>query len=434
MKRILLLVLSASVAVAIIASCATSGADSTTSSGGGSLTTYAGSDPKGDYIVIEFDTANSLVRRINFTTAETNGWYSYSTLPYTSQYANGFSIVKKAIITNIGTSSMFALFSEFPQAACVYLLMLETNGSSTVIENPAYVVYRQPLTGNDLYGKAYNWMKFTIDDLGSDSDMECGFASYDNSANGGRMYGSGYSRKRQTGQDVSNCGFNDIDETDSVYITNFTYNSSSGSLAMWTGGVGDWTRAINMTGTPSGTVILDFGTNCGGGSGIAIPQSSLAANPATWWSTVGGKYFTVIYEYNSMTTVTAINPVKIVVESGGQVKVYQFADHLTNTPFFNEMMTMISNAGTNMSPATNYTVSQLMTYFSGNSGANSSVVQNAHYGLGAYLFTTNDQTLFTMFDPAGRFMSFTMYDDLGGGNYVIRFGFGIKDSSYNDGF
>lgn len=433
MRKILIQSLVVLATVLFLSACTATSDNKANGSSGGGFTTYAGSDPKGDYIVVEFDSANSQVRRINFTTGDTNGWFTYSTLPYTSKYANGFGIVKYAFITNIGPVTNFVLFTEFPQAACVYMIMITSNGQDTVIENPAYVVYRQQLAGSDLYGKAYNWMKFTIDSIGSNSDMECGFASYDVSGNGGRMFGSGYSRKRQTGQGLSNCGFDDIDSGNNMFVTNFTPNTDAGSLTMWTGTVGDWTRAISMTGTASGAVILDFGTNCGGGSGIAMPQTSLAANPASWWSTVGGNYFAVIYEYDS-TSGDSINPVKINIGAGGHVKVYQFTNHTSDTPFFDEYMTMISNAGTNMSPATNYTVSQLMAYFSENSGAVSSVVQNAHYGLGAYIFSTNDQTLFTMFDPDGRFMSFTMFDDLGGGDYIIRFGFGIKDSSYNDSF
>lgn len=435
MLKSLIRILAVFTALFFLGACAAAGDNKTDGpTGGSSLTTYAGSDPKGDYIVVEFDTANSLVRRINITTGETNGWFAYTTLPYTSQYANGFGIVKKAIITNIGPMTNFVLFTEFPQAACVYMIMLVSNGVDTVIDNPAYVVYRQTLSGSDLYGKAYNWMKFTIDSIGSNSDMECGFASYDASANNGRMFGAGYSRKQQTGQDISNCGFNDIDSGDNMYVTNFTYNSDAVSLTMWTGSVGDWTRAISMTGTASGAIILDFGTNCGGGSGLAFPQSSLAANPTTWWSTVGGTYFTVIYEYNSSNYQSSVNPIKINVGSGGRVRVYQFADHISDTPFFDQVMTMMSNAGTNQSPATTNTVCQLMTYFSENSNAVSSAVQNAHYALGSYLYASSGIVLYAMFDPEGRFMSFTMYEDMGGGYYTIRFGFGIKDSAYNDSF
>lgn len=433
MKKMMIFSVLALAAAAMIVACAASGSSNTPGSGGGSFTTYAGSDPKGDYIVIDFDTANSLVRRINFTTGETNGWFSYTTLPTNSQYANGFSIVKQAVIESNASTNFFALFTEFPQAACVYLLMMETNGAEGfVVENPAYVVYRQTLSGSDLYGKAYNWMKFTIDDIAANSDMEAGIASFDASGAGGIFYGSGYSRKSQTGTGLSNCGFHDVDDGTNLYVTNFTANSDAGSLTAWYGGVGDWSTALSMTGTPSGAVILDFGTNIGGGSGIAFPQSDLAADPAAWWSTVGGTYMTVIYEYNSQTAQTLIEPIKIKVESGGLVKVYQFTNHVSDTPFLSETLTMISNANLAQSPCTNYTPMELLAHFAGNTNASSAVVQKAHYGLGSYLYTDISITLFAMFDPQGRFMSFNMFEDAGGGTNIIRFGFGIKDAGYND--
>jgi hypothetical protein len=407
---------------------------SSSSTGGGDGTrTYAGSDPKGDYIVIDFDTANSLLRRINFTTGETNGWFSYSTVPTTSSLANGFSILKKAtILSNAGTNQ-YVLFSEFPSAACVYQMFIVTNSQTFTIGNPCYVVYRQALAQSDFYGKAYNWMKFTIDSTLSNSDMEAGFASFDNLAQTGQMYGAGYSRKRQTGQHLTNCGFNNINENSNVNVDGFSANSAAGSLAMWTGTVGDWTRAINMTGTASGAVILDFGTNCGGGSGLAIPQTTSAANPSTWWTTVGGTYFTLIYEYDKQNNESSIQPMKIVIGSGGSVKVYQFTNHTSDLAFFDETLTMLSNTTTNQSPATNYTLMQIMSNYSGNQNAASTVVQNAHQCMGSYMYTTNDIVLFTMFDPSGRFMGFTMFDDTGS-DYKIRFGLGIKDTGYNDSF
>lgn len=419
-----------------LSGCSTTGTTGGSSGGGGgALTAYAGSDPKGDYIVIEFDTASSLVRRINFTTGKTNGWYSYSTLPHTSPYANGFSVVKQAVIESNSVTNFFALFAEYPGAACVYMLVMETNGAEGfVVENPAYAVYRQTLSQSDLYGTAYNWMRFTIDGSGSGSDMEAGIASFDSSGTGGIMFGAGYSRQNQTGTDLNNCGFFDIDDGTNLYVTNFTANAAAGSLTVWYNGVGDWPNALSIAGTPSGAVILDFGTNIGGGAGIAIPQSSLAADPVTWWNTVGGVYMTVIYEYNSQTAQSLIEPLKIQVGAGGLVKVFNFTNHVSVDPDISNYLTMISNADLAQSPCSAYTPMELLAHFAGNTNASSAVVRDAHFGLGGYLYTTNDVTLFAMFDPQGRFMSFNMFEDLGAGNYIIRFGFGIRDSSYNDGF
>ena len=64
-------------------------------------------------------------------------------------------------------------------------------------------------------------------------------------------------------------------------------------------------------------------------------------------------------------------------------------------------------------------------------------VQGAHLGHGMFLSQQSvgghESVLSLIFDPAGRFFGFTMFEKATGGlssDYRIRFGFGLKDAGY----
>jgi hypothetical protein len=213
-------------------------------------------------------------------------------------------------------------------------------------------------------------------------------------------------------------------------VDTFTYDAETVSNIIWTTTEGAWDYAITMTGTASGAVILDFGPETGGGMGLAIPQTDLIDNATSWWSSASGTYFTMVYEYDLSTLDEEITPMKMVITPGGFIRVFQYEDSTeTGTPVFNKELVAFKDfpSGPNAGEPIRLTFQTV----SGNVSANATTVQNAHLCKGAFISEdmVEDQIVTSIFDPSGRFFGFTMFDNEGF-DYILRFGFGIKDDNY----
>lgn len=389
---------------------------------------YGGSDPEGDYIVVGIDKVNKKVTHKNLTTGDSHGPFAYvneTTMNF------GFSFLKHAELTaaELGEpNGGFVIFGEYPDAACIYQLFKYTDAGKTnseTIGNPQYAVYRQATDKTEFYAKAYNWMKFFIDDNVTDSDMETGFAAFDGSAQYGKMYGAGYSHRANL-NGYGYHGINNINSDGSTYVSNFTYYSAELANVMWTGTVGDFSDAISVVGTPSGTYVMDFGPNVGGGMGLVVPQSDISL------ASVEGVYFVMVYEYNMTNGESGANPMKMVID-GGKLSVYIYDEDTNSAAVWAEDLIAIAaaNSGPTDEPITNS-----FEIVASNNNAVSLVVQNAHECKGAFIsFGTNasgdtNDVATMMFDPQGRFFGFTGFFKEVDGD-VIRFGFGIKDANYS---
>lgn len=277
---------------------------------------YGGSVPTGDYVEIRIDESAGVVRRINHSTGEDSGWLFYG--PETDM-ASGFTILNRAII---GVDS-FVVFAEFPGAACVYQEFDSSVSPTASVGYPVYVVSRESVGRRAYYGQAYNWMEFRIDDLG-ESDMNTGFAGMDLSSNNGRLFGAGYSHRRELrGEGVGGTGVEDINPTGALRVDEFAYSPELVSHVLWDPShPGDMGYATVMSGTASGTNILDRGILAGGGMGMVIPQTvSRDLSPLC-----AGTYFTLFYELDGQSGAAENGPLKIVVTSGGSLRAFGYED------------------------------------------------------------------------------------------------------------
>jgi len=407
-------------------------------SSGESVSTYyyGGSDPKGDFVSIVIDKASSRVKHINYSdgeTAESQPWYSYTTLEADDEYANGFSIIKKATLS----STEYVLIAEFPGAAAVYQMFKwdELELDYLAFEDPRYVVYRQQTDKSSYYEKAYNWMKFFIDTSVDQSDMSAGFAAFDTSGEQGLLYGAGWSKKDEV-EGGGDGGVSDINSDDSFTIDSLVYHQESVSNIKWGGSVDDWTQAIAVTGTASGALVLDFGSATGGGMGLAVPQAT------TSWSNLAGTYFTMVYEFDQETDERQVFPMKIViksVDSEWHCQVYPY-DVKTSNPanaVFNQPLDAIGTLDSGPYPGE--TIAETFLRVSDCASAASSIVQNGNLCNGSFIAMneTDEQVVVTTFDSTGRFLGFTMFDDDEGtpeADYVVRFGLGIRDTGYTNNY
>lgn len=396
------------------------------------LKAYGGSDPKGDYILFEVDPGAQQVRYINFSTGTTNGWYDYSPLMASDPLANGFSIIQKATLLSNAYQSLFVLFAEFPKAACIYQLFQVSNGLTNTVGNPVYIVYQDQLQKNHLYGRAYNWLKFRAGSNPTLSDIETGFAAFDNSSKNGKMYGVKYNPRNKKGDDATNCGVDSIDQKDAMGLDSLVQNTSAGALTHWLGADGDWTRSVSLTGSPTGPIVVDFGTNNGGGSGLAIPQTTAVSNISDWWATVSGVYVSFAYEYDSKNNLVSIRPMKVQISTSGMVKLMEYTDHVKGPSVFSHYVSMMATDDTSSSPKSDMTIKDLLKQNAKNDLADSEGVKNANLCLGSFIYSAGNTVFNIVFDPAGQYLGYTMYEDKGSKKYTIRFGLGIKDSGYND--
>lgn len=373
------------------------------------IITYAGSEPVGDFVVVQIDKTNSKVRRINYTTDpdEDTGWLPYTAV--SAADAEGFSILYRVNVTG-----GYVIFAEFPNTAVVYQMF---DASDDPVGWPVYVVYRERVDKSSYYEKAYNWMKFTIDSTPADSEMEAGFAAFDTSAEEGLLYGAGYYSLDDS--------INDINDGDVAKISTFVENTELIANTMWTGTEGDMNTALTLTGTASGTNILDFGPGAGGGMGLAIPQSDVTL------ATAAGTYFVLVYENDKTADTSTVQPMKVVISgTSPNIEVFQYSDNTsTATPVLSNDLTAIADLTAPESPNGIAIKTQFATA-SGNAAAASAVVKSAHLCEGSFVAIDagGNYVINLMFDSQGGFCGFSMFDTTG--NDIIRFGFGIKDANY----
>jgi hypothetical protein len=419
-KKVIMLVVIA-VMAGLLAGCAES-----SDVPGVSVLIYAGSDPLGDYIKLEIDREKKQVRRINYTTSEDSGWLDYAALPATNRDAQGFSILNRV---ELG-SGKYVLFAEYEQTAVIYQAF-QADGKAD--GRPAYCVLSETLAKSDFYGKAYNWMKFNIDPgVGDDSDMEAGFAAWDAASAQGKMYGAGYSDLREKANEGFNgSGIGSINESGTVKVDDFTWSADSGALSFSSSSPATWSNSVSMTGTGSGTVILDFGPQAGGGCGLAIPQTASKDFSASY----AGVYFVMLYEYKNASASDSVNPIKMRIGPDASLKVFEYSGVTTTNEFFTGALQPVNDftEGPNGEP-----LKDTFQTASSNSLATSAVVKAAHACFGAFgtqvVDGTSESIIMSIFDPNGRFFGFTMFEknQSDANDYKIRFGFGIKDPDYSD--
>jgi len=316
---------------------------------------------------------------------------------------------------------------------------------SSSCTNPQYALIRENLTKNDVYEDKYNWMTFKIDqDATEDSDMSCGFAAWDAETNNGHMYGAGYSRKAEKldWNDATN-GISNINREGNVSVDGFGTDALTKSLYFYSGGTEDWDHRVTLTGTKSGSTILDFGPDSGGGSGLAIPQASSKA----WNANYEGTYFMMVYEYASYQdngpsdNGTSVKPMKCVLESGGVLKVYDNTGD-TSKPehiVFQATLVPLADLDSSQSPGGTIAISDQFGFSSMlyDNSPDDPDLDNANQCFGAFIGQVDTSESFdvimVMFDSDGRFGGFTMFTDVKSSyDYAYRFGFTIKDDNYSN--
>ena len=164
--------------------------------------------------------------------------------------------------------------------------------------------------------------------------------------------------------------------------------------------------------------------------GLAIPQAD------TSWSQLAGTYFTLVYGFDRFTDAHEVSPMKIVIDSSGNCKVYPYDEKTdTGTPVFDQDFTAIGDfVG---GPVALEDISDTFLRVSGCSSADSSVVQNAYLCKGGFIAQDAVENIVVVsgFDSSGRFLAFTMFDEETGAlDYRIKFGFGIRDTGYMNSY
>lgn len=409
------------------------------------LDVYGGSNPVGDFVVIEINKTDQKLKYHNYTKDEHTGWFDYAKVTDPAENM-GFDIIYKVDVnadTTEDTETSYVLFAEFNDVALVYVPF---NYLGDAIDNPQYALIREQLTKDNVYGTKYNWMTFKIDqDATEDSDMSGGFAAWDAQSNSGKLIGAGYSNKAQklNWPDASD-GISDINKDGSVDVDSFGTDSATKSLYFYSDGIPDWGHRVTLTGTQSGATILDFGPDAGGGSGLAIPQAS----SKDWNPAYNGTYFMMVYEYSSWSDSgpsdngTSINPMKCVLSgtTTGYLEVFESnADTSTATPVFESSLTAIADLSADASPGPMPIIDQF-GIISGmyDHSPDAAHLHDANECKGSFIASKEasgvHSIVFIMFDPQGRFGGFTMFEEQNDPpkHYAYRFGFTINDPNYSN--
>jgi len=302
---------------------------------------------------------------------------------------------------------------------------------------PVYVVLRDKVDKAEYSEKAYNWIKMKI---GSDpvdpdaAEMEAGFAAFDTYVEGsgtyeGLLYGAGFNSEEE--EDVVTHGITPINDGSSM-ISSFVENTELVANTMWTGTVGDMDSAITLTGTGSGTNILDFGPDQGGGMGLVIPQSDVSLADAA------GTYFVLCYQSDKTADTETVQPIKVVLstESGANIRVFDYEAKTNGATglILTDTLTALASLPAGESPGGSTAINLQFEEAAGNDGAYSTAVQNAHLCPGVFVAsdeTSGEWVITVSIDPLGNFFGFTMLDGTGA-NDIVRFGFGIKDDGYEN--
>lgn len=373
---------------------------------------YGGAEPQGDYVALTIDAANSTITYDNYTTTEHYGPLSFHKVIDPAVNKGFTNLYETDAINGDGD---FARFIICNGVAIAYVIF---NSGGTMIGTPAYAFCRKsvPLPDNiDVYkNTAYNWVKFKIG--ASEGDFEAGFAAMDSDTDG-TFYGAGYDNQSEIGGDP-NHGVHNINEGGNLKLSNFTYDS--GIVANYYAA-----NTLTLIGTTTHDFILDFGSLKG--AGLAIQQAA----QADYQSSYSGTYFLLTYENdNSPTHGQVFKPLKLVVSAAttqGQGH-YQVYDFDTGTQIVEDDVEALETypSGPNSSPI----APQFKDISTCYSNATSDIVKNAYQCHGAFIGDTNSGSniLCAMFDPAGKYLCFTIFNNQGNGNYNYTFGFGIKDN------
>lgn len=384
------------------------------------ILTFAGSEPVGDFVVIQLNKTDRTVRRVNYTNPSDSGWLTYHSVDATHENAQGFSILKRVDINDEGD---YVLFAEFPNTALVYQMFLTSDAPSGY---PVYVVLRDKVDKAEYSEKAYNWIKMKIGGTADEAEMEAGFAAFDtyvadSATEEGLLYGAGFNSESDS--------ISDINSGDNAKISEFVENTELVANTMWTGTVGDMDSAITLTGTGSGTNILDFGPDQGGGMGLVIPQSDVSLADAA------GTYFVLCYQSDKTADTETVQPIKVVLstESGANIRVFEYQANTTvpDDLILTDTLTALASLPAGESPGGAIAINEQFEDAAGNDLATSTIVQDAHLCPGVFVATNADWVITVSIDPLGNFFGFTMLDGTGD-NDIVRFGFGIKDDGYEN--
>ena len=371
--------------------------------------TYGGSSPVGDYIVIDIDEDNSVLRKTNHTTGDATEWLAYEEVASSETYASGFTLLCKVTLSD---TTDYVLFAEYDNAALIYQMMDGTTDSPKESEWPVFVVSQAEVAKSSYYEKSYNWMKFFIDENSNDSSMNCGFAAFDTEGENGLMFAAGYNSDDDT--------ISDVNDGDVTQVASFEDDPDSNAKIFYNGAESP-ENAVVLTGTASGTNILDFGPGIGGGSGLMIPQADVSLTDAA------GTYF--LTSFSEDASGQSVDYMKAVISTSG-IKVYQYSDDTsTATPQFDAALTKLNNLSAADSPGGAETVAAQFAAASGLSGAASSSIAAANTCPGTYIAQDSGIVVCIIFEPDANFLGFTLSDS---NDNSIMFGMGIKDSAYTN--
>lgn len=383
---------------------------------------YGGVDPKGDYIAITIE--GSSVTYDNYTTSEHYGPFGFS--KETAVGVNGgFKNIYRTVY--VDPSNKYVRFVEMTGVTIIYQMFQDAGviGDFTdddTVDNPVYAFCRKQVSMNDYRDTAYNWIEFKMGADNASSNFSAGCAGFDTNTDSppGRLYGAGYSKRREIADPPSN-GLNNINESN-LGTSSFTYNPTIVANTAPSGG-GD---TLTLIGAKTNDFILDFGLN--NGAGFAIRQASGAA----YQSTYNGTYIVFCYENNNDSSVTqTIQVIKMTLENG-VFKVFQMSDNTsTATPDAEGTLTAIADC--TEGPAETPIKTHFQTV-SGCGDALSTKVQNSYNCYGGFVNIQNsgNEVNYLILDPAGKYLCFTCFYETAPDIYNYRFGFGIKDPLYSN--
>ncbi len=401
---------------------------------------YGGSDPSGHFIEVKIDRTNSTVTKIDHSTSETFGPYPFG-IDQGYKNTTGISIVYNAIIDPSATEGQpkYVRFVEFKDTALLFVLF---DVNEKPLGNPNYAVIKEKVDKSTFYDKAYNWMRFivddeSVDDESVDHDMNTGFAAFDNASGEGLLYGAAYSQRAEHEKWAGYTnGINDINEGDFVKVDSFLYDPLSHSTYFYADS-DIWDNRVSFAGNENGTNIVNFGADQGGGSGLFIPQNY---GIKEWNADWNGVYYSVLYNYttdstNSVTN-SSIQPIKIKIYSESDnffVEGYDDNESTqTATPLFGPLMIIPTNdLSSDNSPGG---IAKIVTQFatiSNNNTASSNIVKSANNCYGSFVLPEESGITTIIMDPDGRFAGFTGFT-IQENSVDYRFGFCIKDENYVD--
>jgi hypothetical protein len=379
--------------------------------------TYSGADPKGDFIAIEIDGSAQTVTHNNYTTSETNGPYTYSTVTDPT-LSGGFT---NMFMTEVFNTNMYALFVIVDGVAIIYQLFTNNGTASdftddSPYETPGYAFVR--LDMDDLSSfkeKSFNWIKFKMDTTNTEGNFEAGFAAFDSGI--GTAYGAYYNNRADEADGSPPYGdydANGIDDIGPLNLDSFTHDASTMSHS-----------SGNLTFIPNknGDSVLDFGAN--EGAGYAVRQ----ADTKEWQSAYNGTYFMMVYHNDSTGAEQSVEPMKLVLSTStsnstnGYFRAY---DHGSSTVTMEgEFIPVEDLTGANSPGGTTPIIDQFAST-SGIGGATSTEIADANKAHGGFVSQPDSDTvLFGMMDPNGNYLFFTMFMDEGA-TYEYNFGFGVK--------